>query len=155
MDWHDPQNVVKRPVQPSPSEEPEQAVHDCIRAFVEGDYDGCVRQVMALAPDKRPYELWQMLLISLGRSGAPERAEQIGRRGTAEQWIKEGKNAVKWTKLSCRRFKDNAARLQLFALAYNLANALRQLSLPRSIRCWTLTTLLEKLLKIGAADFGG
>jgi hypothetical protein len=40
------------------------------------------------------------------------------RRGTAEQWIKEGKNAVKWTKLSCRRFKDNAARLQLFALAY-------------------------------------
>jgi hypothetical protein len=26
---------------------------------------------------------------------------------------------VKWTKLSCRRFKDNAARLQLFALAYN------------------------------------
>src|SRR5215469_9425821 len=28
-------------------------------------------------------------------------------RGTAEQWIKEGKNAVKWTKLSCWRFKDN------------------------------------------------
>ena len=43
-------------------------------------------------------------------------------RGTAEQWIKEGKNAVKWTKLSCRRFKDNEARLQLFALAYNLAS---------------------------------
>src|SRR5262245_25018917 len=41
------------------------------------------------------------------------------RRGTAEQWIQEGKHAVKWTKLSCRRFKDNAARLQLFALAYN------------------------------------
>src|SRR5207237_3043013 len=53
------------------------------------------------------------------------------RRGTAEQWIKEGKNAVKWTKLSCRRFKDNAARLQLFALAYNLANFLRQLVLPK------------------------
>jgi hypothetical protein len=71
-------------------------------------------------------------------------------RGTAEQWIKEGKNAVKWTKLSCRRFKDNAARLQLFALAYNLANALRQLALPRSIRGWNLTTLREKLIKIGA-----
>ena len=28
-------------------------------------------------------------------------------RGIAEQWIKEGKNAVKWTKLSCSRFKDN------------------------------------------------
>src|SRR5262249_6953654 len=72
------------------------------------------------------------------------------RRGTAEQWIKEGKTAVKWTKLSCRRFKDNAARLQLFALAYNLANSLRQLALPRSIRSWNLTTLREKLVKIGA-----
>lgn len=72
------------------------------------------------------------------------------RRGTAEQWIKEGKNAVKWTKLSCRRFKDNAARLQLFALAYNLANFLRQLVLPKPIQGWTLTTLREKLVKIGA-----
>ena len=53
-------------------------------------------------------------------------------RGTAEQWIKEGKNAVKWTKLSCRTFKDNQARLQLFALAYNLANFLRRLALPKS-----------------------
>ncbi len=72
------------------------------------------------------------------------------RRGTAEQWIKEGKNAVKWTKLSCRRFKDNAARLQLFALAYNLATFLRQLVLPEPVRAWTLTTLREKLIKIGA-----
>src|SRR5262249_520407 len=56
------------------------------------------------------------------------------RRGTAEQWIKEGKNAVKWTKLSCRRFKGNAARLQLFAPAYNLANFLRQLVLPKPIQ---------------------
>jgi hypothetical protein len=72
------------------------------------------------------------------------------RRGTAEQWIKEGKHAVKWTKLSCRRFKDNAARLLLFALAYNLANFLRQLVLPKPIKGWTLTTLREKLIKIGA-----
>jgi hypothetical protein len=71
-------------------------------------------------------------------------------RGTAEQWIKEGKNAVKWTRLSCRRFKDNQARLQLFALAYNLANFLRQLALPRSAQTWSLTTLREKLIKIGA-----
>src|SRR5262249_13587891 len=69
-------------------------------------------------------------------------------RGTAEQWVKEGKNAVKWTKLSCRRFKDNAARLHLFALAYNLANFLRQLVLPTSVKHWTLTTLREKLIKI-------
>ncbi len=71
-------------------------------------------------------------------------------RGTAEQWIKEGKNAVTWTKLSCRRFQDNAARLQVFALAYNLANFLRQVVLPKPVRHWSLTTLREKLIKIGA-----
>ena len=57
---------------------------------------------------------------------------------------------MKWTKLSCRRFKDNEARLQLFALAYNLANFLRQRVLPKPIQGWTLTTLREKLIKIGA-----
>ena len=72
------------------------------------------------------------------------------KRGTAEQWIKEGKNAVNWIKLSCRRFRNNAARLQLFALAYNLANFVRQLTLPKPIRHWSLTTLREKLVKIGA-----
>jgi hypothetical protein len=71
-------------------------------------------------------------------------------RGTAEQWIKEGKNALNWTRLSCRQFKDNQGRLELFALAYNLGNFLRQLALPRSVRSWTLTTLREKLIKIGA-----
>ena len=71
-------------------------------------------------------------------------------RGTAEQWIKEGKNAVKWTKLSCRAFKDNQTRLQLFALAYNLGNFLRRLALPKPIRHWSLTTLGERLIKIGA-----
>jgi hypothetical protein len=71
-------------------------------------------------------------------------------RGTAEQWIKEGKNAVKWTRLSCHDFVDNQVRLQLFVLAYNLGNFLRQAVLPRSVRHWSLTTLREKLIKIGA-----
>ncbi len=71
-------------------------------------------------------------------------------RGTAEQWIKEGKNAVKWTRLSCHDFLDNQVRLHLFVLAYNLGNFLRQSVLPQSVRHWTLTTLREKLIKIGA-----
>ena len=48
--------------------------------------------------------------------------------------IKEGKNALKWMRLSCRRFLDNQARLPLFAVAYNLANFLRELTLPRPIQ---------------------
>jgi hypothetical protein len=71
-------------------------------------------------------------------------------RGTAEQWIKEGKLALRWTRLSCRAFRDNAVRLQLFALAYNLANFLRSLALPDQVAQWSLTTLREKLVKIGA-----
>jgi hypothetical protein len=72
------------------------------------------------------------------------------KRGTAEQWIKEGKIALTWTRLSCHDFRDNEVRLQLFALAYNLGNFLRTLALPRKIQHWTLTTLREKLIKIGA-----
>ena len=71
-------------------------------------------------------------------------------RGTAEQWIKEGKNAIKWTRLSCCSFAANAVRLQLHALAYNLANFLRTLALPEAVAQWSLTTLREKLVKIGA-----
>jgi Transposase DDE domain group 1 len=71
-------------------------------------------------------------------------------RGTAEQWIREGKLALRWTRLSCRAFQDNAVRLQLFALAYNLANFLRSLALPDPIAQWSLSTLREKLIKIGA-----
>ncbi len=55
-------------------------------------------------------------------------------RGTAEQWIKEGKAAIKWTRLSCRSFAANAVRLQLHALAYNLGNFMRTLAMPRGGR---------------------
>ena len=72
------------------------------------------------------------------------------KRGTAEQWIKEGKGAIKWTRLSCRTFAANAVRLQLHALAYNLGNFLRSLVTPAVIADWTLTSLREKLIKIGA-----
>ena len=72
------------------------------------------------------------------------------KRGTCEQWIKEGKGAIKWTRLSCSSFAANAARLQLHALAYNLGNFLRTLAIPEAIEKWSLTSLREKLIKIGA-----
>jgi len=71
-------------------------------------------------------------------------------RGTAEQWIKEGKGAIKWTRLSCRTFAANAVRLQLHALAYNLGNFMRTLAMPKTAQPWSLTSLREKLIKIGA-----
>jgi len=71
-------------------------------------------------------------------------------RGTAEQWIKEGKYAIRWTRLSCTSFDANHVRLQLHVLAYNLGNFLRRLALPGKIKHWTLTTMREKLIKTGA-----
>jgi hypothetical protein len=71
-------------------------------------------------------------------------------RGIAEQWIKEGKYALNWTRLSCKHFLSNQARLGLFVLAYNLGNFLRRLALPGNIKHWSLRTLLVKLIKIGA-----
>jgi hypothetical protein len=44
----------------------------------------------------------------------------------------------------------NAVRLQLHALAYNMANFLRTLALPADMATWSLTVLREKFVKIGA-----
>ena len=70
-------------------------------------------------------------------------------RGTAEQHIKEGKHACKWTRLSCMRFTANEVRLHLHALAYTLANLLRTLATPEEITTWSLTSLRERLVKTG------
>jgi Transposase DDE domain group 1 len=46
--------------------------------------------------------------------------------------------------------RANAVRLQLHALTYNLANFFRTLALPDEVERWSLTTLREKVVKIGA-----
>jgi hypothetical protein len=71
------------------------------------------------------------------------------KRGTAEQWIKEGKQAVKMTRLSCHRFRSNEVRLWLSVIAYNLGNLWRRLALPERIGKWFLTSLQQRLVKTG------
>jgi hypothetical protein len=70
-------------------------------------------------------------------------------RGTAEQWIKEGKQALNWTRLSCHKFGANQVRLALFVLAYNLGNFMRRLALPEAVKHWSLTSLQTRLIKTG------
>ena len=72
-------------------------------------------------------------------------------RGTAEQWIKEGKYAMNWTRLSCHKFVANQVRLWLwlFILAYNLGNFVRRLALPGGIKHWSLTSVQTRLIKTG------
>ncbi len=75
-----------------------------------------------------------------GRTYGRKRSDQSTAQPPCEEravhiWIKEGKGAIKWTRLSCRSFAANAVRLQLHALAYNLGNFLRTLALgPRKKR---------------------
>jgi len=71
------------------------------------------------------------------------------KRGTAEQRIKEGKQAVKMTRLSCHGFRCDEVRLGLSALAYNLGNLWRRLALPERIENWSLTSLQQRLVKTG------
>ena len=70
-------------------------------------------------------------------------------RGTCEQWIKEGKCALSWTRLSCQGFKENEVRLKLFIMAYTLGNIFRTLALSEKIRSWSLRTIQLKLIKMG------
>jgi hypothetical protein len=71
------------------------------------------------------------------------------KRGTAEQWIKEGKQAVKMTRLSCHRFRANEVRLWLSVIAYNLGNLWRRLALPAPIGKWSLTSVQQRFVKTG------
>jgi len=82
----------------------------------------------------------------------PDRAVRFcNQRSTAEQHIKEGKYAFRWTRLSCKRIRDNEVRLQLHALACNLATLPHAASnYPEAIAGGSLTSLQLKLIKIGA-----
>ena len=71
------------------------------------------------------------------------------KRGTAEQWIKEGKQATHWTRLSCHRFRAKEERLQSSLLAYNLGKLWRRLALPKRIDAWSLTSMQQRLVKTG------
>ena len=61
--------------------------------------------------------------------------------------VKEGKQAVAMTRLSCHRFRANEVRLWLSVFAYNLGNLWRRLALPAPIGKWSLTSLQQRLVK--------
>ena len=69
------------------------------------------------------------------------------KRGTAEPWNKEGKQAVKMTRLSCHCLRANEVRLWLSVIAYNLENSWRCLALPKRIGNWSFTSLQQRLVK--------
>ena len=108
------------------------------------------RRVVAKV-EHHPGELFPRVGFIVTNLTQPNRAvvRFYNKRGTAEQWIKEGKQVVKMTRLSCHRFRSNEVRLWLSVIAYNLGNLWRRLVLPQRIGNWSLTSLQQRLVKTG------
>jgi hypothetical protein len=83
----------------------------------------------------------QECALTLAETAIYEALEERGVKYAirAEQWIKEGKRAVKMMRLSCHRFRSNEVRPWLSVTAYNLGNLWRRLVLPRKIENWSST----------------
>ena len=96
-------------------------------------------------------ELFPRVGFIVTNLSAPNRAvvRFYNKRGMAEQWIKESKQAVAMTRLSCHRFRANEVRLWLSLIAYNLGNLWRRLALPAPIGKWSLTSLQQRVVKTG------
>ena len=71
-------------------------------------------------------------------------------RGKMENFIKEGKSGFDFSSVSSHRVVVNANRLQVHALAYNLFNWFRRLSLPANMKNQRIDTIRLKLLKVAA-----
>ncbi len=71
-------------------------------------------------------------------------------RGTAGQHIREGKQAINRTRLSCLGMVQNEVQLQLHALAYNPGVFLQGADLPEEMADRSLTSLQTRLIEIGA-----
>ena len=96
-------------------------------------------------------ELFRRVGLIVTNLGLPSRVvvQIYNKRGTAEKCIKEGKEAVKITRLSCHRFRSNEVRLWLRLIAYNLGNLWRRLVLPKRIGSWSLTSRQQRPVKTG------
>lgn len=140
------EHLMKRPVG-RPPRKPVVRFHDFW--YQAGSWDR-PRRVVAKVEWHRGELFPRVGFIVTTMSARPEGVVHFyNGRGTAEQWIKEGKYTLNWTRLSCHRFVANQVRLALFILAYNLGNLLRRLCLPKAVKHWSLRSVQIKLIKIG------
>ncbi len=115
--------------------------HHVVRHCTSFRYRSKPRRIVAKV-EFHPGELFpRMGFIVTNRSLPNEQVPAFyNDRGTAAQHIKEGRYALKWTRLSRMKFAANAVRLRLHALACNLADFLRTPSTPKDIETWPLTS---------------
>ncbi|HEX9472647.1 MAG TPA: transposase [Steroidobacteraceae bacterium] len=132
LEWEIAELLCRPPGQPS---------HKPLVWYKSFSYQvGCWRQPRRIVAKVEHHtgELFLCIGIIVTNLCLPSRAVMgfYNGRGTAEQWIKEGKQAAHWTRLSCCRFRANEVRLRLSVPAYNLGNLWRRLVLPKGIDSW-------------------
>jgi len=140
-------HLLTRPVG-RPSARPKVLYHDFL--YRAGSWDRTRRVIAKI--EWHQGELFPrigFIVTNLSRA-AKNVVRFYNQRGRCENWIKEGKYVLSWTRLSCTRYACNQVRLALFVLAYNLGNFLRRLALPKNISHWSLSSVQLKLIKIGA-----
>ena len=121
------------------------------KSFLDKDASWTMARRVVAKVEHHAGELFPHIGFIVTNLEMPNRAvvRFYNKRGTAEQWINEAKQAVKMTRLSCHRFRSNEVRLALSLLAYNLVNLWRRLVLPKGIETWSLTSLQQRLVKTG------
>ncbi len=80
--------------------------------------------------------------------GAQDLFDWYNDRGVAERYIDELKNGFAFDRLSCSRYRANALRVQLHAIAYALVQLFRQQLNGTALATATVTTLRLKLFKV-------
>ncbi len=141
------EHLLARPVGRPPAR-PQVFYHDFY--YRAGTWDRS-RRVIAKVEWHRGELFPRVGFIVTNLSRSPKNASRFyNQRGNCERFIKEGKHAIAWTRLSCSRFIPNQVRTALFILAYNLGNFLRRFALPKEVSSWSLSSIQLKLVKIGA-----
>ena len=117
---------------------------------------GPIRAGSSAKVSEHPGELYPRVgfisLTNLSRPATNVVPLSYNKHDTFEQWIKEGKGAIKWTRLShVGRSPPTPSGSSFMAGLRIFGNFLRTLATPSQSKTWSLTSLKEKLIKESGA----
>ena len=100
-------------------------------------------------PDREPRDNPRFVITNITADAQVVYARIYASRGDVENRIKELHDAIRIDRLSCTRFLANQARLLLHAAAFVLYQELRLAAAGTSLARAQVTTLRERLIKLG------
>lgn len=106
------------------------------------------RVVCKIQKPENSYLYEYMFIVTNDLESAPEDVvKYYCGRGNMENFIKESKNGFDFRTVSSLLMSNNANRLQVHALAYNIFNLFRRLTLPEHMKSCRVNTVRLNLLK--------